>query len=360
MRKIVSFFAFVAIVISFAACNGNNPEVKNFQIKVQALSKKAHVVITPPANNQKEYFFWWVKKSAVENKGTVRDYAEYDLSLFTYKQSVSDGLIRTEKTDCWTDETAYVFYPNTTYVLYVFFIEKDGDYAKIDGEVEYVEFTTMPDYTLNGEFSVSATKKVRFSQANLRNNNNGSYHFFDNQWDYSGSSKNFPIDLFQWNAITNCPPPFYALSKDEWWYMLKTRPNADKLFAHATVNGTKGLILLPDNWKTPDGIELTTSYQMGIVWDENDIRYKHSETDYDGYGQNKYNDKSWKVLEYAGAVFMPAAWGSNSAGWYWTSSDADDRAYEFSYGNRSLTLEHLTKPKTKTDNSSFRLVRDIE
>ena len=358
MKKLLSFFAFVAIVISFAACSGNNPEVKNFQIKVQTLSDKAHFVITPPANNQKEYFFWWVKKSAVENKGTVRDYAEYDLSLFTYKQSVSDGLIQTEKSDCWTDETAYVFYPNTTYVLYAFFIEKDGDYAKIDGEVEYVEFTTMPENTLNGEFSVSDTKKVHFSQANLRNNN-GSYYFSDNQWDYSGSYSNFPIDLFHWDAIANCPSDFYVLSKDEWWYMLKTRPNADKLFAHATVNGVHGLILLPDNWKTPDDIQLTTADQMGIVWDENDIRYKHSETDYDGYGQNIYNDKSWKVLEYAGAVFMPATWSSNKAGWYWTSLDADDKAHEFSYGKCTLTLTYLINPKAKSDYASFRLVRDV-
>ena len=322
MKKLLSFFAFVAIVISFAACSGNNPEVKNFQIKVQTLSDKAHFVITPPANNQKEYYFWWEKKSVVEGKGTVH------------------------------------LDPNTPYVLYVFFIEVDGDYAKIDGEVEYVEFTTMPEYTLNGEFTVDANgKKVHFSQANLQNNND--YYFFDNQWDYSGSYSDFPIDLFYWDAIINCPSPFYVLSKDEWWYLLKTRPNADKLFAHATVNGVHGLILLPDNWKTPDGIQLTTSYQMGIVWNENDIQYEHSETYYDGYGQNKYDDKTWKVLEYAGAVFMPATWSSNNAGWYWTSSDADDRAYEFSYGDYDLILKSLRVLQPKEDYCSFRLVRDV-
>ena len=355
MRKILSFFAFVAIVISFAACSGNNPEVKNFQIKVQALSDKAHFVITPPANNQKEYYFWWVEKNEVEGKGTVRDYAEYDLLLWKYKDLVSYGLVRTEKTDYWTDESIYDLTPNTPYVLYVFFIEVDGDYAKIDGEVEYVEFTTMPENTLNGEFSVSATKKVHFSQANLRNKN-GSYYFFDNQWDYSGSL----IDMFHWNAITNCPSDFYVLSKDDWWYMLKTRPNADKLFAPATVNGTKGLILLPDNWKTPDDIQLTTADQMGIVWNENEIQYKHSETDYDGYGKNIYNDKSWKVLEYAGAVFMPATLSSNKFGWYWTSTDEDYNAYEFNFGGDCLVLEYMTNPRTKSDYSSFRPVRDVK
>ena len=358
MKKLLSFFAFVAIVISFAACSGNNPEVKNFQIKVQTLSDKAHFVITPPANNQKEYYFWWEKKSVVEGKGTVRDYAEYDLSVNTYEGLESFGLIQTEKTDFWIADFLYHLDPNTPYVLYVFFIEVDGDYAKIDGEVEYVEFTTMPEYTLNGEFTVDANgKKVHFSQANLQNNND--YYFFDNQWDYSGSYSDFPIDLFYWDAIINCPSPFYVLSKDEWWYLLKTRPNADKLFAHATVNGVHGLILLPDNWKTPDGIQLTTSYQMGIVWNENDIQYEHSETYYDGYGQNKYDDKTWKVLEYAGAVFMPATWSSNNAGWYWTSSEKDDGAYEFSYGDYDLILSRLRVLQPKEDYASFRLVRDV-
>ena len=358
MRKILSFFAFVAIVLTFAACGGNDgnvPEVKNFQIKVQTLSKKAHFVITPPANNQKEYYFWFESKFEVEKNGTVRDYAEYDLSINTFNTLLSYELIRKGKTDFWTDEAGYGLIPYTPYVLYVCFIEVDGDYAKIDGEVEYVEFTTMPEYTLNGEFTVDANgKKVHFSQANLRNKN-GSYYFFDNQWDCFGSN----ADLFHWDAIANCPSDFYVLSKDEWWYMLKTRPNAYKLFAHATVNGVNGLILLPDNWKTPDDIQLTTDYQMGIVWDEYDTRYKHSETDYNGYEQNIYDNKKWKVLEYAGAVFIPTTWSINS-GWYWTSSDADDKAYALGYSNYNLILTYLINPTAKSDYASFRPVRDLD
>jgi hypothetical protein len=140
--------------------------------------------------------------------------------------------------------------------------------------------------------------------------------------------------------------------------MLKKRPNADKLFAHGTVNGVHGLILLPDNWKTPDDIQLITDYQMGIVWNENDIQYKHSETDYDGYGKNIYDTEIWKVLEYAGAVFMPATYYSNTSGWYWTSSDAGDKAYRLAYANNNLILKTLINAYSKTDYDSFRLVRD--
>jgi hypothetical protein len=49
MKNIVSLFAFVAIVISFAACggkDGNVPEVKGFTFKAQALSTKSHYEIT--------------------------------------------------------------------------------------------------------------------------------------------------------------------------------------------------------------------------------------------------------------------------------------------------------------------------
>lgn len=88
------------------------------------------------------------------------------------------------------------------------------------------------DYgVLNGEFSVSAGKKVHFSQGNLQAFYNSSesweWCFAENQWDYVGnargntiingngslSSREYAVDLFGWStpAETN----FYGINNSE-------------------------------------------------------------------------------------------------------------------------------------------------
>lgn len=186
------------------------------------------------------------------------------------------------------------------------------------------------DTTNETYFSVSATKKVSFSKGNLQ------YHPADNEWrfaenqtDYIGnansnisSSYNGWIDLFGWstgatnfgvstseyssdysgsfvdwgrNKIGNdAPNTWRTLTKDEWEYLLNTRPNASSLKGVAQVNGVNGLILLPDNWTCPSGVIFKSGF--------------HS-----NYGLNYYaayqtfTAAEWSKLEASGAVFLPAA-----------------------------------------------------
>ena len=180
---------------------------------------------------------------------------------------------------------------------------------------------------LNGVFSVSATKKVRFSKGNLQYHcKNKSWRFAPNQWDYIGdANKNISttydgfIDLFGWGTWLvggnptnssntdseytwdNSKSPaigsgWSTLSDAEWFYLLgfgvdEKRTNAADKRKWMAVNNVNGLVILPD--------ECSVSF-----------------TD------------SWEKLEAAGAVFLPAAGnrncssvnGAGTFGNYWSSS----------------------------------------
>ena len=229
-----------------------------------------------------------------------------------------------------------------------------------------ISFTTAESGALNGVFSVSGTKHVRFSKGNLQYKaSTDTWRFAENQWDYVGEDNQYRsatyndwIDLFAWgtsgynnkypwkygqnfdsgtdyafgdntsisgtmfdwgvyNAISNGGNQsnlWFTMTYDEFRYLLYTRTKASQLRAYATVNGVRGFILLPDNWQLPSGM---TFVPMGSYADINNI----------------YTSEQWSVMEDAGAVFLPAAgivrhdsggeyeWlGFGTIGAYWTSS----------------------------------------
>ena len=229
---------------------------------------------------------------------------------------------------------------------------------------------------LDGEFSVSGVKKVNFSQGNLQYQaRTNTWRFADNQWDFVGdggttagnvtgsdnaqisSSYAGWIDLFGWatsgssksniygympyytttdnthygpNIIINniqwtsensdwgtvnavqLGLGWYTLSKAEWDYLLNTRTNAANLKAIATVHGVPGLLLLPDGWKQINS-RISATLTMST---------------YGSYATNTISNSDWTILEYEGAVFLPAAGrrsdtsveSANVYGYYWTST----------------------------------------
>ena len=160
-------------------------------------------------------------------------------------------------------------------------------------------------------FSVSATKTVIFAPSQL---------------DYVGAdnakispSYNGWIDLFGWgtgnnptnaskdyedyqtfvdwgvNKIGNdAPNTWRTLTDDEWDYLIKERPNYDKLIGVAQVNGVNGLILLPDSWTCPSGVTFKSGFH-----EDYGIEYYAA---YQTFGASE-----WSKLEASGAVFLPAA-----------------------------------------------------
>jgi hypothetical protein len=224
----------------------------------------------------------------------------------------------------------------------------------------------VPDAgTLNGEFSVSPTKKVRFSQGDLMytgfgthavadggmaegtwrfahtqyiyNINPASGNSYATQWitgfgwgtsgwnsgannylpyqtggsnsDYcpGGNQENNlegPYAYADWgvyNAILNGgnqPQQWRTLSSDEWEYLLNQRRGHAVKWGIAYIDGTQALVILPDSWNLPDGVEFNEGPAIG------------------GTVLNRYSAYQWSLMEAAGAVCL--------SGYYYWSINSDN------------------------------------
>ena len=177
---------------------------------------------------------------------------------------------------------------------------------------------------LQGRFSVSGNKMVRFAKGNLQYNIEAdAWSLASTQYGIIGlpninlGDNNFKgtIDMFGWsttstnygvspsNADADYTGDFrdwgqligdgwFTLTKDEWVYLYSRKGGS--LWGSAMVADRKGLILLPDDWTLPEGIEFTPKYRVD--------NYEIEDLE-----KNKYTLAEWKKMEDAGAVFLPAA-----------------------------------------------------
>lgn len=243
-----------------------------------------------------------------------------------------------------------------------------------------------PPEMLMGEFSVSATQKVRFSRGNLQylrstrkwflaahqydmigvDNMVGGAISFDPVNGYSrigGTVLADRIDLFCWSGNTgsakwgidtvkingNYSGDFAdwgqnigdgtiwrTLTYDEWYYLRYTRANADNLIGVARINLTEdgseytnGLILLPDNWVCPAGV----TFKSGFSSEHNVQAYADYQT---------FTLDQWSKLEKSSAVFLPASGLRDGTdmnyvgyrGYYWSATPSGED-YARSLGFRS-------------------------
>ena len=119
-------------------------------------------------------------------------------------------------------------------------------------------------------------------------------------------------DWAVYNAIGNdVPEKWRTLTKDELYFLLYYRTNADNLYGMAAINGINGLILLPDNY--------SFSAMLPEFKAEKDLNK----------GKNIYTIEEWQRLEKAGAVFLPCAgvrfsypllYENYGVGNYWSST----------------------------------------
>ena len=221
----------------------------------------------------------------------------------------------------------------------------------------------VPTGALSGKFSVSATKKVKFSQGNLRYAS-GTWSFFDNQYDYYTSYSADAWDNFGWSASTTpygmdtstsnslysgdfvdwgatMGTGWFTLSSAEWTYLFNTRTTATTnmptgtnssaaRYTRATVAGVSGVILFPDNYAHPAGVTVTIS----------NAAYNTGNKDYTTFTVDASN---WVTMESAGCVFLPAAGyreGSSprispgTCGLYWSSTaNGTEAAYSVFFWN---------------------------
>ena len=227
---------------------------------------------------------------------------------------------------------------------------KDGmtayreDVAKIDSitfEHEYIP--DAPEGATNGWFTINSNgDKVFFSKGNLQYNaTTGGFSFAEHQWDTIGTNNrlNGTMDLFSWGTgrtpnSSTASTTFYdwganpisnggnqanqwrTLTAAEWYYLFMNR--STNLFGLGTVNGVKGLILLPDQWNG-------TGFNPGIKSFYNSNQYIGAK-----WTDNTYTAVQWAEMEAQGAVFLPVTGQRNGhsvtstesfgGGVYWTSS----------------------------------------
>ncbi len=252
-----------------------------------------------------------------------------------------------------------------------------------------------------GFFSVSSTQKVQFSQGNLQyramDENSAPHHwrFAENQYDhiftedwttssttsqitgtYYNADSTHWVDLFLWgssgknnfyphkldfpfNGITNISKTdndwgvncsisnggnnrnlWRTLTKDEWAYLLNTRDGANEKWAKATVAGTKGLILVPDEWNCPSTI-ISLTYGTSSR-----------------YTSNTIDATTWQYLEALGAIFLPITgylyptWYINNTttiGYYWTSTFSHYNSGSYAY---RLSFANDADPSASTENDN--------
>lgn len=115
-----------------------------------------------------------------------------------------------------------------------------------------------------------------------------------------------------YNAISNGgnePGKWFNLDSHDWYRLFRRYPHA-----FGNIDGTNGLIILPEKWQLPEGLSFTAGYAAG-------------------YATNAYTVDDWAAMEAAGAVFLPAEGDrskiDNLRGCYW--SDYMESRYQAYY-----------------------------
>lgn len=123
----------------------------------------------------------------------------------------------------------------------------------------------------------------------------------------------------------DAPGTWRTLTKHEWDYLFQKRPNAKSKWGTAKVNGMTGLVVLPDEWALPEGCGFTAGLTDAEEW------YDWSEV----APSNLYTLAQWRMMEAAGAVFLPCAgyrygitvYRAGSYGNYWSSTSGSRTPY---------------------------------
>lgn len=223
----------------------------------------------------------------------------------------------------------------------------------------------------SGTFSISPTRKVKFAPGNLQYQaSTDTWRFAEHQYDIIGAENNNIsstysgwIDLFGWGTGNNptnvstsesdysrfvdwgknkigtyAANTWRTLSRDEWVYIIKDRKNSSSLLGYGTIKGIRcGLIILPDNWTTPEGLTFNPGYNVQKV----NSRYNNNPNEDTNsriggrlglvsnkscFGNNTYTATEWKEMEASGAIFLPLTGGRHGTdmvleggGFYWFS-----------------------------------------
>lgn len=295
------------------------------------------------------------------------------------------------------------------------FVDEHGKIVGSPRLTEHGEFidngnSTSP-VSLIGKFSVSSTKKVYFSPANLQYTrtstsvdwSTGTWSFLAHQystvetaanpyctenygdktvvglfgWGTWGEGKTpnltaYSNSNYTWSTDFSVPLGGYndwrTLTKDEWIYLLSTRATgvtvnstSDARYTLATINTdateVKGMIIFPDGF--------AGSNTEDVTWGTINANSNYTTT---------CTSAGWNALEAANCLFLPAAgWRAindnnddctrvgdiNTWGYYWTSDASDNSTFSYTLKFYSQDVE-LDELALRRLGFPVRLVRDAE
>ena len=127
-------------------------------------------------------------------------------------------------------------------------------------------------------FSVGEDKQVVFAPGNLSEDGHG---FVEHQWEYGGlfgwgTGDRLADTTDDWHSYAcfvdwgkNVEGGWRTLTADEWHYLLFERKDAEDKRSVGTVDGRRGLLLLPDEWVLPLGFSFVSQVKG---WDVNVYR----------------------------------------------------------------------------------------
>jgi len=208
-------------------------------------------------------------------------------------------------------------------------ITEAGDYPTIFLDQRGCDsIITLHVTTFDAKFSVSDSKTVVFSKGLLQYQaSTNTWRFAEKQYQFAGTNNSNIsstydgwIDLFgystsgagakPYSTVTECSSYYggditktnydwawynpisnggnvskmwYTMSQSEWSYLFYSRANSSSLIGGATIEGIKGVVLLPDNW-------------------DNSISFNPST--YINFNSNVYTEEQWEAMELKGAVFL--------------------------------------------------------
>ena len=361
-------------------------EIPSVPTKVGELENDANYITLNdvPATDLSGYY----TKSDVDGK--IADYATKE-ELNALNIPSVEGLASESYVD---EKVAAIEIPEVDLSNYYLKADVDALLTELNAKINKLDKQLNPP--IRGKFSVSADKRIYFSQGNLQYQaSTGTWRFAEHQYDMIGSdnsniSSSYSgwIDLFGWGTsgynslypysndnyayafegvYTNIGGTNYdwgvynkisnggnqagqwrTLTTSEWDYVISKRTDAASKKGFATVSDVTGLILLPDNWTQPDEVAFTS----GANGD---------------YTQNTYTTSEWSKMEANGAVFLPAAGYRDGAnvinvgtyGYYWSSSyigySSSAVAVGFYYLN---VIGNLSSDRY--NGYSVRVVQDVE
>ena len=259
---------------------------------------------------------------------------------------------------------------------------------------------------LSGEFSVSPSQKVRFSQGNLMYTGFGTHAvatggtaegtwMFGDGWNNSSGDAyslkwigRFAWGTSGWNSGANCYLPYqigesqdympggdasnnltgsYAnadwgvynaifnggsqpglwrtLSADEWDYLLNQRTGHSVKWGVAQVGGLgESLVILPDRFSLPDGLDFNEGTSLSDeYWD---------------FTLNQYSSEQWAQMEAAGAVLLLVTQWNGGGYWSTTTSSGDLGASALFVMGNSVGI--VNTDIGRQNEFAVRLVRDVQ